>query len=66
MNLNESIFRGITNAELNFVIHDLLFTPFTGIENEKETYDVYCVFKILLSLYDNHTQRTCIADEKKS
>lgn len=36
MNLNESIFRGITNAELNFVIDDLLFTPFTGIENEKE------------------------------
>lgn len=36
MNLNESIFRGITNAELNFVIHNLLLTPFTGVENEKE------------------------------
>lgn len=36
MNLNEFIFRGIINVELNFVIYDLFFIFFIGIENEKE------------------------------
>lgn len=36
------IWRGIINVELNFVIYDLFFIFFIGIENEKER-NIWCL-----------------------